>query len=429
VPRRASPFATVVLLMVVCLVGGVWLGGHPSELPGFVRDVFVSDHDTRVVNEAIDRVAHDYYRPVSRERLTSASISGMLASLHDPYSSYLAPKALHEFDRPASFTGIGVTVDPEPAGLRVARVFDSSPAQRSGLKAGDLIVAVGGRSLHGLSPTAATDLIRGRPGTDVLLTLQAPGRGTAEPGRAERGRGGAGTAGSGPVAPGTAGSRPAGGATRTVKVTRATISEPVVASTVRRVHGMKLGWVYLATFSEGASDQLRQAVVDLLHKGARGLVLDLRADGGGLVSEARLVASVFVRSGTIVTTRGRTQPTVVLRASGEAISASIPVVVLVDHDTASASEIVTAALQDHRRATVVGVHTYGKGVFQELEPLAAGGAIKITVGEYFTPNGRNLGGSGVSEGAGITPEVHVTKGVDGEHGLDVALSTLAAKVK
>jgi carboxyl-terminal processing protease len=400
--------------MVLCLLGGVWLGGHPSELPGFARDVFVADHDTRAVNEAIDRVAHDYYRPISRGRLTSASISGMLASLHDPYSSYLAPKALHEFDRPASFTGIGVTVDPKPAGLRVARVFDSSPAQRSGLKAGDLIVAVDGRSLHGLSSTAATELIRGRPGTDVLLTLQAVGRGAV---------------GRGAVGRGAVGRGRAARATRTVKVTRATISEPVVASALRRVHGLKLGWVYLATFSEGANGQLRQAVVDLLHKGARGLALDLRADGGGLVSEARLVASVFIPSGTIVTTRGRTQPTVVLRASGGAISPSIPVVVLVDHDTASASEIVTAALQDHRRATVVGVHTYGKGVFQELEPLAAGGAIKITVGEYLTPNGRNLGGSGVSEGAGITPEVHVARGVDGEHGLDVALSTLAAKVK
>jgi carboxyl-terminal processing protease len=104
------------------------------------------------------------------------------------------------------------------------------------------------------------------------------------------------------------------------------------------------------------------------------------------------------------------------------------VVVLVDHNTASASEIVTAALQDHRRATIVGTHTYGKGVFQELEPLSGGGAIKITVGEYYTPNGRNLGGSGVKEGAGVTPEVVVAHGIDSEHGLEVALRTLAAKV-
>jgi carboxyl-terminal processing protease len=394
VPRRGPLFATVASVGLVCLLAGVWLGGHPSRLPGFARELFVADHDTLAVNEAIDHVARDYYRPVSRGHLTSASIAGMLASLHDPYSSYLAPRALREFDRPASFAGIGVAVEATPAGLRVTRVFDSSPAQRSGLKVGELIVAVDGRSLHGLAPTAATNLIKGRPGTDVRLTLRAPGR-------------------------------PA----RTTKVTRATISEPVVASALRTVRSLKLGWVYLSTFSDGAHDQLRQAVADLLHRRARGLVLDLRANGGGLVSEARLVASTFIRSGTIVTTRGRTQPTIVLRANGDAISSSVPLVVLVDHDTASASEIVTAALQDHRRATVVGVHTYGKGVFQELEPLAAGGAVKITVGEYFTPNGRNLGGSGVSEGAGITPEVRVAHGVDGKHGLEVALSTLAAKIK
>jgi carboxyl-terminal processing protease len=170
-------------------------------------------------------------------------------------------------------------------------------------------------------------------------------------------------------------------------------------------------------------------VQGLLKQGARGLVFDLRANGGGLVSEARLVASIFIPSGTIVTTRGRTQPTIVLAAAGGAIPKSIPVVVLVDHDTASASEIVTAALQDHHRATVVGTHTYGKGVFQELEPLSGGSAIKITVGEYYTPNGRNLGGGGVKEGAGVTPEVLVPSGVDTEHGLEVALHTLLAKVK
>jgi carboxyl-terminal processing protease len=103
-------------------------------------------------------------------------------------------------------------------------------------------------------------------------------------------------------------------------------------------------------------------------------------------------------------------------------------VVLVDANTASASEIVTSALQDHHRATVVGTHTFGKGVFQEEEPLSNGGALDITVGEYFTPNGRNLGGGGIKQGAGVVPEVLVAHGVDSEHGLDVALSTLAAKV-
>ncbi len=393
--KRNPLFAILaVLLSVLLLVLGIWLGGHPSKLPGFMRNVFVANHETQVVNEAIEKVAHDYYRPVPKSSLASSSIGGMIGSLHDPYSSYLSPKEFKGFDRPASFAGIGVSVDPKPTGLEVVRVFDSTPAQRAGLKVGDMIVAVNGRSLHKLPPNTSVALIKGPPGTDVRLTLA-----------------------------------PKAGARRTVTVTRATISEPVVASAMRTVHGVKLGWVYLATFSEGSHGELYDAVQSLLKQGARGLVFDLRANGGGLVSEARLVASIFIPSGVIVTTRGRTQPTVVLSAAGGAIPSSIPMVVLVDHDTASASEIVTAALQDHHRATVVGTHTYGKGVFQELEPLASGGAIKITVGEYYTPNGRNLGGSGVKEGAGVAPEVRVPKGVDTEHGLRVALHTLAAKLK
>jgi carboxyl-terminal processing protease len=272
-------------------------------------------------------------------------------------------------------------------------VFDSSPAQRVGLLSGDLIVGVGNRSIAGLSIASSRTLIVGPPGSDVRLTIERHGKRTH------------------------------------LTVTRETISEPVVSSAMRTEKGIKLGVAYLATFSEGSHVQLREAVNRLLAHGARGLVLDLRANGGGLVSEAQAIASIFISSGVIVTTRGRSQPTVILRALGGAIPQSIPVVVLVDRDTASAAEIVTAALQDHRRAKVVGTHTYGKGVFQELDPLRGGGGIKITVGEYFTPNGRNLGGGGVKEGAGITPEVLVSHGVDKDHGLDVALQVLAHEVK
>ncbi len=395
--KRQPILAILALLLgVLLLILGIWLGGHPSKLPTFMRNTFVANHETQVVNEAIERVSHDYYRPVSKGSLARSSIAGMISSLHDPYSTYLSPSEFKGFDQPASFAGIGVSVDPKPAGLEVVRVFDSSPAQRVGLKVGDLIVAVNGRSLHKLPTNTSVALIKGPPGTDVKLTIKqaSPPKGT-----------------------------------RMVTVTRATISEPVVASALRTVHGVKLGWVYLATFSEGSHGELYDAVQGLLKQGARGLVFDLRANGGGLVSEARLVASIFLPSGTIVTTRGRSQPTIVLSAAGGAIPSSIPVVVLVDHDTASASEIVTAALQDHHRATVIGAHTYGKGVFQELEPLDDGGAIKITVGEYYTPNGRNLGGGGVKEGAGVTPEVLIPHGVDTEHGLEVALHTLAAKLR
>ena len=398
-PRRRPPLLTaLVVALPVLLVVGIWLGGHPEDLPAFARGTFVSDHATRVVDEAIDRISSDYYRPISKSRLSNASITGVVASLGDRFSHYLTAKEFREFNSPPSFTGIGVAVDPEHRGLLIARVFDSSPAARAGLKAGDLILAVDGHKLEGLGADAAVALIKGLPGTDVELLSEAPRQGHAKH-----------------------------GAVRTLKITRATISEPVVASTTQTVHATKLGVVALATFSPGSHGEVREAVEHELHIGARGIVFDLRDNGGGLVEEAQLIASIFIAKGTIVTTRGRTQPTVTLMATGDAISSSIPVVVLVDSDTASASEIVTAALQDHHRATVVGTHTFGKGVFQEEEPLSNGGALDITVGEFFTPDGRNLGGGGVKQGAGVVPEVLVPHGVDTPHGLDVALQTLAAK--
>jgi carboxyl-terminal processing protease len=381
-------------MLPVLLVAGMWLGGHPRDLPGFLADAFVADHNTQVVNQAIDRVVHDYYRPVKSSELADASIAGVVASLHDRFSNYLTPSEYRDFDSAGSFSGVGIDVQPEHRGLLIQQVFDQSPAQRAGLMVGDLITSANGHSLVGLSPAASTALITGRPGTDVTLGYERHG------------------------------------AAHTVTVTRATISEPVVASQVRNVGGHRLAVVALSMFSSGAHTDVRQAVDKALHAGARGIVLDLRHNGGGLVEEARLVASIFIPQGVIVTTRGRTQPTMTLTAAGGAIPTSIPVVVLVDRGTASASEIVTGALQDHRRAIVVGTHTFGKGVFQEVTPLSNGGALDITVGEYFTPDGHNLGGSGVNPGAGLAPDVPVPASrVDNALGLQVALRTLAAQVK
>ena len=395
--RRHPLLAVLAAALPILLILGVYLGGHPEDLPVFARNAFVADHETRVVNEAINRIASDYYRPVAKGRLTNASIAGAVSSLGDRFSHYLSPREFREFSQPPSFTGIGVSVGADRRGLRVARVFDASPAAHAGLRAGDLIMIANDHKLAGLSAEKAIALIKGPPGTDVKLGIEQQRAGRT--------------------------------ALNTLTLTRATISEPVVASVTKTVHGLKLGVVALATFSPGAHGEVRESVERELRERVHGIVLDLRANGGGLVDEARQIASIFVEKGTIVSTRGRTQPSETLSATGGAISPSIPVVVLVDANTASAAEIVTAALQDHHRATVVGTHTFGKGVFQEEEPLANGGALDITVGEYFTPSGRNLGGGGVKQGAGITPEVLVRHGVDSNHGLDVALTTLAAKVK
>ncbi len=226
-------------------------------------------------------------------------------------------------------------------------------------------------------------MIKGLPGTDVVLTVR---NGTTHKVRA-------------------------------VTVQRAVITEPVVASETRTYNGHKIGIVALASFTPGAAEEVHQAVAKVLHEGAEGLVFDMRSNGGGLVLEAQRIASIFIANGLIVSMRGRAVGETRLYASRDAIAPKIPMAVLVDSNTASAAEIVTAALQDHHRATVVGTHTFGKGVFQEEQSLSNGGALDITVGEYFTPDGRNLGGGGVRQGAGVIPEVKVHSGVDGEAGL------------
>jgi carboxyl-terminal processing protease len=400
-PATIVALAALLVLALALVVLGVWWGGHPEDLPGFMQRTFVANRGTRVVDEALARIHSDYYRRVGEGQLANASIAGAVASLDDPFSHYLTSAELREFDRPGSFSGIGVEVDPDPRGLRIVQVFNDSPAARAGLKTEDVIMAVNGRSLAGLPEDAAASLVKGPPDTTVMLRVE-------QPAAASPARGGGGAAG-------------ARTSTRTVRVTRATISEPVVASITRTVHGLKLGVVALAEFSAGAHEEVLEAVENELQRDhARGIVLDLRSNPGGLVEEAQLTASIFLpRGAVVVTTRGRVQPTQVLRAQGGAIDSSVPVVVLVDRNTASAAEIVTGALQDNHRATVVGTHTFGKGVFQEEQPLSNGGALDITVGEYFTPNGHNLGGGGVREGAGIAPEVVVPQGIDTPHGLRV----------
>lgn len=171
---------------------------------------------------------------------------------------------------------------------------------------------------------------------------------------------------------------------------RATVSVPVVEREARRAAGRRVAHITLSAFTQGAHEQLAGAIGEARERGAEGIVLDLRGNGGGLVKEAQRVASEFVEDGEIVTTRGRSVADRRLVATGSPAAGDLPVVVLVDGGTASAAEIVAGALQDHDRATVVGKTTFGKGVFQTLLPLDNGGALNLTTGRYFTPDRRKL---------------------------------------
>src|SRR4051794_30651982 len=371
-PQHSPILTAAAFLAPVLLVLGIWLGGHPNDLPGFVRNALVGDSDAQTIDRAIDQVHDTYYREIPRKTLVNAALSGMTASLHDRFSQYFSPKRYSQFqdDTGSEFSGVGLSATEDPRGLLVDQVFDGSPAQRAGIRRGDVVVAVNGTSLKGKSGDASRALIKGQPGTQVRLTIRTGKR------------------------------------QRTETLMRATVSVPVVSSRMGKLpDGRRYAIVGLAQFSSGAHGELRAAIDKRLKQGAKAIVLDLRENGGGLVEEARLVSSIFIPEGPIVTTKGRAQRTRTLMAAGGAIAKDVPVAVLVDGDTASASEIVTGALQDRRRATVVGTHTFGKGVFQEVETLPNGGALDLTVGQYFTPKGRNLGGRGVSQGAGIKPDV------------------------
>ena len=383
---------------LIVLLAGIWLGGHPSWLPSPVRNAFVDQGEDPLVNQVLNLLERDYYRPLNRNQLVNKGLAGMVASLDDPYSHYYDPSDYQGFlneDNP-HLSGIGVDVVGESRGLAIQDVFPGSPAAAARLERGDVIIAVGSTSLAKRPPTFGSALIQGKAGTPVTLTIQRGHR----------------------------------------RITRTLVREdivvPVASGTIVTYHGIKLGVLVLTQFVEGAGAELRTQVEDVLHEGARGLILDLRDNPGGLLNEAVNVASIFIPDGTIVSTAGRAQPRQVYVARGGAIPTSIPMVVLVDRGTASAAEIVTGALKDRGRALVVGTHTYGKGVFQEIDPLPNGGALDFTVGEYFTPNGQNLGGGGVKEGAGIAPNVYAPTSqvpTATDNALQVAEKTVAAEVR
>jgi len=397
--RRLAPvprFVPLVALVVVILLLGMWVGGRHSDwLPGPVRDALVGDSDTRVVQEAIDRVHDTYYRQIPKSALADDAIAGVVAKLGDRFSNYFDPAQYKRFKdaQNSEFSGVGLQVSRHPKGLRVDAVYDGSPAKRAGLRQGDVIVAADGHDLAGLSQQDSVDRVKGPPGSSVKLTWIHDGKKV------------------------------------TKTVSRSTVTVPVVASQLRSSGGCQVGVVRLSQFSSGAHAEVYAALRKLQKRGAKVFVLDLRDNGGGLVSEAQLIASAFLKDGPIVTTRGRAVKEQTLRATGDPVVPTAPMSVLVNGDTASASEIVTGALQDRDRATVVGTETFGKGVFQEVLELSNGGALDITAGQYFTPKGRNLGGKGVATGKGIIPDVRAKDDpkTKTDEGLDRAMAVAGAK--
>ena len=388
-----SAFTNTAIAMVcglVLLLGGIWLGGHPESLPDPVREALV-DEDRALRAEIVDSIKDNFYKKTRESDIQESSLKGIVEGLDDRFSHYLTPEEAKEFEQSVAgeFEGVGMNVEEDPRGLRVTRVFEGTPAEKAGIDQGDYITAVDGKSLAGVSSDVATSRIKGEAGTRVKLEVVDPKT----------------------------------GGTRTLELTRAKIQVPVAEGKIRTVGDTDYGVVSLSTFSEGAHGKVRTEVDRLLREGAEGLVLDLRGNGGGLLSEAVLVSSQFIEDGLVTFTKGRTRPRREFDAEGDAIDASIPVVVLVDRGSASASEIVTGALRDSKRATVVGARTFGKGVFQEVETLSNGGVLDITVGEYFLPSGENIGMKGIKPAVTAKDDPDT----DNDEALPKALRILAEK--
>ncbi len=391
--RGAVAYA-VGLLAFLC--AGLWLGGHPAKVPELIRDPFVGSAAS-LSAEASELIEDNYYRPVGETELGNASLQGMVRELRkrhgDRFSEYFSPEALASFNEAIEgrFSGVGLSVVPVKRGLRAVQVFPDSPADRAGIAPGETIVSVDGESIAGESSSEATAKIKGPEGTEVTLGVR-----DAKSGRV-----------------------------RQLELVRAEVALPNVSSRIEKVDGRKLGYVRMLTFSEGAHAQLGEAVRKVQRKGAEGIVLDLRGNPGGLLDEAVLSASLFLPEGEVVVrTESRTEGDSVHETAGGTLPRR-PLAVLIDRGTASAAEILAAALADNAGAAVVGTRSFGKGVFQQEEGLTNGGALKLTVGEYFTPEGVNLARS-----RGIHPEVKVGDDPEtsADEGEERALEVLADQV-
>jgi carboxyl-terminal processing protease len=383
-------------LAVGLLVGAV-IAVASLAYVGPLQDLLPDTGTETRSTEAQQVIEDSYFRPTDSEDLQNASINGMVKTISkqndDKFSHYFNPATYKRFEASTSgkFSGIGVTVTEAKQGLRVAQVFDGAPAGDVGIGVDDVIVGVNGKSIAGVSADAAATQIKGPPGTTVDLTVI-----DAETGRK-----------------------------RDVEVERANVKVPAVAGRIEESDGKEIGYVRLAGFTRGAGAELRDEIEKLDTKGAEGLVFDLRGNGGGLVDEAVLVTSIFQADGPVVTIEGRTRDRKTYDATGNPLEDIGPTAVLVDGNTASASEIVTAALKENDLATVIGTRTYGKGVFQEVIPLDAGGALDITVGEYLTADGTSI------LGKGVVPDQRVSDKdpSDGDSVLDAGLKQVDSELK
>jgi carboxyl-terminal processing protease len=344
-------------------------------------------NELRTFTDVYARIKADYVEPVDDKTLLTHAIRGMLAGL-DPHSTYLDPEEFKELQAgtTGTFGGLGIEVGMEDGFVKVIAPIDDTPAQRAGLQAGDLIIRLDDKPVQGMSLNDAVKLMRGEPGTKIKLTVVRKGQEKPLEFDLER-------------------------AVIRVKSVKSRMLEP------------GYGYVRITQFQSQTGEQLRQTLEELQKQAGgklSGLVLDLRNNPGGVLQASVSVADAFLEDGLVVYTDGRVKDAKLRYSAhpGDLLNGA-PMVVLVNGGSASASEIVAGALQDHKRAIIMGSKTFGKGSVQSIQELANGGAVKLTTSRYYTPSGRSIQAEGIVPDI-LLPQIKVDKVEMDDHRLKEA---------
>jgi carboxyl-terminal processing protease len=357
--KKVTLAAGVLAAVIAASAAGIAIGASTRAGPSVAN--------LALINGVIEIVQRDYVHTVTSDELTTDALKGMLTRL-DPHSDYMDEGEFKESqsDLNGRFGGLGIQISSQDGVPKIISPIDDTPASRAGLAGGDLIVAIDGESTHGIDLQKIVRILRGTPGTTVKLTIL---RGTKAPFE--------------------------------VSITRAIIEVPSIKA---KLQPNQIGYVRVTEFGGETADDFKKAI-DKLKQDAggklRGLVIDLRNNPGGLLSAAISISGNFLDGGTVVSTRGRRRTedhSYAAPAHGDMLP-GVPIVVLVNGASASASEIVSGALQDRHRATIMGTPTFGKGSVQSVIPLSGHGAMRLTTALYYTPAGRSI------QGEGITPDV------------------------
>ena len=353
--KRKSYFNYVLVLITVILINFFNISYSQNNVDKLYEKI-------DLFSEVLEKIQNNYVEEIDQAEVMDSAINGALQSL-DPYSAYMNPEIFEESQTETSgeFGGLGIEVSMEAGVVKVITPIDDTPASKAGVKAGDYIVRINGEQVQGKTLMEAVNLMRGPIGTSIEITVRRKGLKKA----------------------------------KIFKITREIIE---IKSVVSKLIDNKVGYLRLRAFNENSGDQLKKEISKIeKNKKIVGYILDLRNNPGGLLSQAIKISDFFLNDGEIVSTKGRKgkDNRKFFAKKGDKINGK-PLIVLINNGSASASEIVAGALQDQKRAVLIGETTFGKGSVQSIIPLKNRGAIRLTVSKYYLPSGKSISEVGVS---------------------------------